>query len=429
PQETATAVPVYVPAGQSRVLRLPRTVEQASADRIELRGDDDDFDNLFHVVPPTRRKVSVLYGGDDSEDESQGLRYYLKLATANDILREIDITTFDPDRLLSKTDNSSVPLVVLSRAPTPEQRTTLLNFAENGGVLLLAPVDASGATALPDFLDSVDSVTAAKQAEGGYLLLGEIDFSHPLFAPFAVPPYSDFTKIHFWRSWKLQWKDPPQGSSEASGAGAGGTTVIARFDNGDPALVERRLGSGRVFALASSWRPVDSQFVLSSKFVAFVGSLVDLAVGDVEVSPTLAVHQPAPLPSAFLNQPGIVKTPGGTEVNVAAGSTQFQATDSPGIYESQIGGESSRFAVNLAGSESNTAPLDVEQLEQRGVRLGTALTRAERIDRVRQQRDTELEGRQKLWRWLLVGVLGLVIVETLWASRAERLVEQARVSS
>jgi hypothetical protein len=64
--------------------------------------------------------------------------------------------------------------------------------------------------------------------------------------------------------------------------------------------------------------------------------------------------------------------------------------------------------------------MQMEQLEQLGVKRGLDLTRAERLSRIRQQRDTELEGRQKVWRWLLVGCLVLLIVETLWAARAAR---------
>jgi hypothetical protein len=77
-----------------------------------------------------------------------------------------------------------------------------------------------------------------------------------------------------------------------------------------------------------------------------------------------------------------------------------------------------RFAVNLAAAESNTAPLELEKLEQLGVPMGTDLTRAERLQRIRQLRDTELEGRQHVWRWMLVAVLGLLVVETWWAGRA-----------
>ena len=58
--------------------------------------------------------------------------------------------------------------------------------------------------------------------------------------------------------------------------------------------------------------------------------------------------------------------------------------------------------------------------------MGTRLTRAELLDRVRQKRDTELENSQKVWRWLLVAVLGLLVVETWWAGRAARLADAPR---
>jgi len=36
-----------------------------------------------------------------------------------------------------------------------------------------------------------------------YAMFAEIDFKHPLFAPFADPRFSDFTKIHIWKYRKL----------------------------------------------------------------------------------------------------------------------------------------------------------------------------------------------------------------------------------
>jgi len=48
---------------------------------------------------------------------------------------------------------------------------------------------------------------------------------------------------------------------------------------------------------------------------------------------------------------------------------------------------------------------------------------------LRQLRDQELESRQKLWRWLLVGALGLVILETWWAGRSEQALMPAETSA
>jgi hypothetical protein len=51
-QDDGGSLATYVPAGQSRVIRLPRPEAETPADRIVLRGDDADFDNVFYVVPP-----------------------------------------------------------------------------------------------------------------------------------------------------------------------------------------------------------------------------------------------------------------------------------------------------------------------------------------------------------------------------------------
>ena len=93
---------------------------------------------------------------------------------------------------------------------------------------------------------------------------------------------------------------------------------------------------------------------------------------------------------------------------------------SRGYIESAAAPDEQRFAVNLSPAESNTAPLDLEQLEQLGVKTGTALSKSERLERIRQQRDTELESRQKIWRWLIVAHLGYWFWRRLWAGVATR---------
>jgi hypothetical protein len=129
-----------------------------------------------------------------------------------------------------------------------------------------------------------------------------------------------------------------------------------------------------------------------------------------------------PISDVEANSSITVRAPDGRDIALPAGTTTFDETDQPGIYGVTGGATDWRFAVNLPAAESDTAPLDVEQLEQRGVRLGTSLTRAERVDRVRQQRDTELESRQKVWHWLIAAALCVLAVETWWAGRAERMI-------
>lgn len=418
-------VPVYVPAGQSRVIRLPRGADSLQADRIVLRGDDHEFDNTFFVVPPRKLEAALLFAGQDAVDDPEGLPLYLRLAVANDPLRQVEIRPLEEAQALSVPVELAPQMVVASQPLSEELQTEVKSYVERGGLLLLVPKDDAAATLLLALLDDVEVTSSAVPSEsrtaetavardGGtdkYLLLGEIDFTHPLFVPFASPRYSDFTKIHFWKHRSVRLKAPSS------------TRVVARFDNGEPALLERSFGKGRVLALTSGWHPEDSQLALSSKFVPMIGALLELACGGGEIAESVVVGEPMML-SATRSEGGdrIVQTPDGREVRLEGNSSTFAETDRPGLYRAKLGSTESRFAVNLSSAESQTAPLNLEQLEQRGVRFGTDLTRTERIDRERQQRDTELENRQKVWRWLIVVALATLILETWWAGRADRQV-------
>ena len=79
-----------------------------------------------------------------------------------------------------------------------------------------------------------------------------------------------------------------------------------------------------------------------------------------------------------------------------------------------------RFAVNLDPAESQTAPLPAEELEQLGVHL-TGSKNSSKIEaeaaQQRQMHAFELEARQKLWRWLVVAALAVLLVETWLAGR------------
>jgi hypothetical protein len=281
-------------------------------------------------------------------------------------------------------------------------------------VLLAAPPDLAAAESLAAIFDDIEFEEEEPSAPGSdrYQMLGEIDFAHPLFAVFANPRYGDFTKIHFWkcRAAKLN----PSAT----------TRVLAKFDNGRPALVERTAGAGRALLLASGWHPDDSQLALSSKFVPFVQGIVELACGSRFDAASVEVGKPALLPEVAGVNSSIVEKPDGKRAAVAAGAKEFSDADQPGLYRVQIGEEEFRFAVNVAATESNTAPLDLEQLEQLGVPLGQNVSRAKRAEQLRHERDIELESRQKVWRWLIVAALSVLILETWLAGRAARQIRQ-----
>ena len=127
-----------------------------------------------------------------------------------------------------------------------------------------------------------------------------------------------------------------------------------------------------------------------------------------------------PLPPGA--QPLKVRKPNGTEIDAAAGSA-FGGTDEPGIYEVTPG--PLRFAVNLSPDESKLTPFGPERLTSVGVPLASTLKPAlpRSPEEAAHAQAAELEGRQKMWRWLIVAALAALLIETLLAGRVSRLAQ------
>ncbi len=428
----ARAATFYVPPGQSRVLPVPREnkqhdAEQPSADRLVLLGDDEPFDNEYFVAPRVQREVRAVGVGRDRADDAQGLRYYLARAVAETPRRKVAFDWREPGGELATLATERPHVVCVTDAVSAVENVAIVRYVDAGGVALVVLRDA----AMAESLLTLIGATKATEHEhtggvGEYAMLGQIDFSHPMFAPFASARYSDFTKIRFWRRRTVAIDEKAN------------VQVIARFDDGLPAIWQRTLGKGRTIVLASGWHPRDSQWALSTKFLPMMSGLFDRLGPRFSTAATHVVHEAVALPEVTLrnvesqrgnDQRGndrrlgdrVVRTPDGGKVVLASAATAFDATDAPGVYQVESADDAWTFAVNLAPRESDTAPMEPAQLEALGVKLGMHLSSSDRAAQERQLRDTELESRQKIWKWLIVGalcVLGLETVLAGWRSRA-----------
>ena len=401
-------VKAYVPAGRTQVVRVPWPSPDQPADRLVLAGDDADFDNTLYVVPPRKDQVRIVFLGDDAADDTRGLRYYLETALAETPRRKVDVVARRTDEPLTEPDLLGARLAVLA-GPAPEGRLAQLKrFAEAGGDVLWVLRDASAAQPLASLMQTAD-VAIEEAPKRDFALLARVDTTDPMFAPFGDPRFGDFSKVHFWAHRRLKL---PDGS---------GARVVAAFDDGDPFLVEKPLGKGRLFVMTSGWHPADSQLALSTKFVPLVDRLVGQDPG-AAVSAHYAVHQPIALPKPADDAPATrtLRGPDGRQVQIAAGATAFDAASEPGIYRLALKDRDLAVAVNVAPDESRTAPVAVEELEQWGAKLGTKPASDELATRQRQLQVMELENRQKLWRWLIVAVIGLLLIETARAGGLTR---------
>ena len=285
---------------------------------------------------------------------------------------------------------------MLSAETSDENAALLGRFASDGGTVLILITAVGKAPAL-SALVGAPPVDVEDSPAGSDELLSEIAFDHPLFAPFAAPQYNDFTKIRFWKHRRI-----------APGR-LGEVRVLARFEKGDPAVLVKALGKGRLVILTSGWTPADSQLARSSKFVPLVSGLLEQPGAGPDLSASRFVGEHVPMPEGAV----AVRRPDGSTIRLGPGTAKFEGADTPGIYAVETAQGAREFAVNLDPAESKTAPLAVETLEQYGCRLAMNAARVEHDREVmRQMRNAELEGRQKLWRPLILVVLSLLIVET-----------------
>ena len=399
-----TPVDVYVPPGQSRVLSAPKPEAGGTGERLRLTGDDEDFDNVAYFVAPRPETVKALYLGREEERDSTQPLYYLRRAFQQTQRRDVQLIAGAAS--VAPAELQDGRLAIVTEAPDADRLAAVRRCLEGGGTVLYVLKTAADAAGLAP-LAGVGTIPCEEVPGPAYALLGQIDFEHPLFAPFADPRFSDFTKIHFWQHRRVDL------------SGVKGARVLARFDKGDPALIQFAVARGTLLALTSGWHPADSQLALSTKFVPLLYAMLELSGGAGAGPGQYTVGdsvQPGPTNTAAL-----VKRPDGREISVAAGN-RFTETDLPGVYSVAAGSVTHRFAVNLDPTESRTEMMPIEDLERLGVPLKLRAMEVATTPSAKEHlHSADLEQRQKLWRWLLIGALVVLVAETWVAGRLTRV--------
>jgi len=236
-------------------------------------------------------------------------------------------------------------------------------------------------------------------------------------APLTCNPVAKFAK----RTPRGEFTLKKSNGKVLGAAKLAGGHMLAQFENGDPALVEWQLGKGTAYLLTSGWHPADSQFSRSWKFVLFVSTLVEGDRASESNRRYFVVNESVPLSDEVKSAENVsVTKPDGTKVAVSSDDREFVATEMPGVYLLTGGSMAQRFAVNLDPLESRTSAVGAETLEQFGCRLVGASAVAEHQERRQYLHDVQLESRQKLWQWLVLAALGLVVTETWLAGRATK---------
>jgi hypothetical protein len=445
------AVDVYVAAGHSTVVRAPALPNRQAAARLILTGDDQDFDNSLYLMPDVHRQVNVLYLGSDDPNDTDGMLYYLRQAFGTGKALTSHITHRPGGATVAAADIEAARLIVVTDVLSQANIAPLRRHLEAGKPLLLALKSAETVTALSG-LAGISRVESQEAETNRYAMLGRLEFEHPLLKPFSDPRFGDFTRIHFWKYRRINTADCP------------GSRVLARFDNNDPAWFEVPVGRGTLLVWTSGWQPADSDLALSSKFVPLLYSVFEYGGTLTEHQSQYFVGDVVPIADQMLA--GAVdiqiRKPDGTSVRVDKDRQTFAETDLPGVYsisDSGVPGGNVKtggpgdgpspsvgshrqaaldaatprslqsFAVNLSAAESRTDPMPVEELEKLGVSLKPTVAVLSDAARraARHHSFSEMESQQKLWRWVLVAVFILLLLETWlggWLTRPGPLPER-----
>jgi hypothetical protein len=407
---------IYLPPGQARTFTAPKLGTGKTSAQLKLSGDEEAFDDSSFYAAPESDRASIAWFGKESVNDPEKLRFYIERVFAGpaqkvEVVRPYTNSAFSAEML------NRAAFGIIADKLAPEEITPVHDWLTAGKSALLVLTDtqmASTLAALGGFAEP-----QMTEVTNNFALFGEVDFSHPLFAPFADPRYSDFTHVHFWkhRRWEI-----PSGTS---------ARVLAKFDDGSPALVQLTVGKGNLLVLASGWNPIDSQFAVSSKFPPLMQRLLDWSGADsVERFQFLTGDAiPGGAAGGTVGAGVEWQKPDGKKISLPVGAA-FTETDIPGIYTQTVAGKVRRYAVNLSVDEARTAAIAPDELARLGVPLQLTadlpVAQAQEIKRHLQQ--AELENRQKLWRWLIAGVLAITFGEIVlsgWFARRVKTIEVA----
>ncbi|MGE3843657.1 MAG: BatA domain-containing protein [Vicinamibacterales bacterium] len=371
--------------------------------RVGIPNDGLAADNGFHVVLSPQRSLPVAL--IESRVGAEGSLYLTHALGIGNTPR------FELRRHgQSAWDRSSLPArgaAVLNDVPLAElQRGDLPAWVEaGGGVLIVAGNRTEGQVRIgPAQLATMAALVDRPPTTAG--ILANIDFSHEIFEPFKAPRSGDFASARFFRYRPV--------TIQADGR------VIVRFDDGAPALVEWKVGRGRVLLWTSTLDALWNDLALKPVFLPFVhralrylaqyreapawhtaGQIVDAAV------------LPPEMPASLANV--TIVTPTGERYRPSERGATAVELSNQGFYELTANNRTLAIAANLDPAEGDLTAMDPQELLAASAGRSVATAAAPPVLSPQDQ-----ERRSGLGWYLLVAALALLAAETFFANRVAR---------
>lgn len=371
---------------------------------IQIATTDFAPDNHFYFT--LRRAVPSKALIVESAARGRSDSFYLQSAlTTND-----DLPFAFTVKSSGSIDPATIPeysLVILNDAgtPSPALNDSLTRFVEAGGQLI---VSAGPRTQIESFngpllrVMPADLREAMQTKNGESVALTDVKFDHPIFEVFQQSGRLAAARVvGYFRS-----EAKPN------------ATVLARYEDGSPALVEGRAGKGRVLLFTSSLGPSWNDLALTPIYLPFVHQMVSYA-GEREESPWYSLGQTLTVSKGKQATVPAVDTPTGTRLSenrlTPEGDLLITARE-PGFYRLRYERGPEFAAVNTDGAEGDFSKLNFQEFSA-GITGGAG--NAQSSEASRNLSNEEVEGRQKVWWSLLLLAFLLLITESIIAQRTK----------
>jgi hypothetical protein len=202
--------------GQARCLcsrragpRRASIAPPSGSERLVLSGDEVEFDNTLFILPAQPVQVPLLYVGNDARDDTGGSFYYLARAFQKTPALRVEINPVRGNAPVPAFRLQQSQMIVLGEGVEEAALQGIREFARSGKIVLAPLTKAEDAQTVARLLET-PAFTATEARIKDYAMFAQIDFQHPIFAAFADPRFSDFTKIHFWKHRHFDACDPAQ---------------------------------------------------------------------------------------------------------------------------------------------------------------------------------------------------------------------------
>ena len=387
-----------------------------------LQADSLDVDNHRWLALPVKPSIAVLcVDGRYSSAGFAGAAGYLKHALAphaDEATPALIRPELVPESALLETDLNRYDAVFLCDVAqfTASEARSLTNYVRGGGGLVVFLGGRVAADRYNRQLGGKDGLLPAalgKVVNNAKPGLNPLDYRHPIVEAFRGRERAGLLTTPLDKYFKL---DLPADSA---------AKVALATASGDPLVVERPFGRGRVILVATSADTSWTAMPMWPSYVPIVQQLLNFAIGGRASQRSALVGQSLGgiVPASSVGMSGTMQTSDGRreplQLRAESDATawSFDGTATSGIYTAQFGksAESSELlAVNVDTVESNLEKLTEEQLRAE-VLPGVAFDYQTTWEAAADASSGVIGRRATLARPLLYAVLAMLFVETFLA--------------